>query len=437
MEIRDPVHGTIELSKAEVSIIDSAEYQRLRAVKQLGFSEFSFPGATHNRYLHSIGVCHLAGQAFDLIFKEFPFSNKKVKDRLRQCFRLGALLHDIGHGPLSHTTEEVMPPLKDLDIKIYDSKKLEAQGDLLHGKDRKANHEDYTIKYLTDSPLTETINKNFSDISPLHIVSLIDRTIDSGDDFFIEQGIDFRPVLSQLVSSELDVDRMDYLERDSYFCGTNYGKVDLNWLLSNLALHTLNDKLFLAINRRALYTFDDFLISRHHMHLMVYFHHKSIIYEEMLTRYLTSPECQFFLPADINQYTKCNDYSLFEHLAKVDNPWARRVSERKPYRVLIEIHSTEENPRPQNIESALKAEGIPVIAASSKARLSKYHTSLPQDRAYQIYVVDQYDKWDRPVPIDQSTEIFQKYEGTRIIDRLYVAPEDYKKAEMILQEKRI
>src|ERR1700757_1609697 len=118
MEVLDPVHGTIELNSAEVAVLDSAAYQRLRSIKQLGFSEFSFPGATHNRYLHSLGVCHLAGRAFDSIFRRFEFSNDKVKNRLRQTTRLAALLHDIGHGPLSHTTEEVMPKLRDLNVRV-------------------------------------------------------------------------------------------------------------------------------------------------------------------------------------------------------------------------------------------------------------------------------------------------------------------------------
>src|ERR1700722_3732249 len=122
MEVLDPIHGTIELNPAEVAVLDSAAYQRLRSIKQLGFSEFSFPGATHNRYLHSLGVCYLAGRAFDAIFKDFQFSKDSVRKRLRQTVRLAALLHDIGHGPLSHTTEDVMPLLRDLSVKAYDLK---------------------------------------------------------------------------------------------------------------------------------------------------------------------------------------------------------------------------------------------------------------------------------------------------------------------------
>lgn len=438
MEIRDPVHGNIELSDAEAAVIESPEFQRLRAIKQLGFADVSFPGATHTRFLHSIGVCHLAGQVFDHIFKAFPFSSAGARGKFRQVFRLGALLHDVGHGPLSHTTEEVMPQLKDLNVGVYELRKLSLfQADLMAPKEAWATHEDYTIKYLTDSPLTQILKANFSDISPLHIACLIDITLQSHDDFFIDQGIDFRPILSQLVSSELDVDRMDYLERDSYFCGTNYGKVDIHWLINNLAAYMHDGKLYLALNRRALYTFDDFLISRHHMNLMVYFHHKSIIFEEMLNRYLSSPDCAFFLPADINEYTKYNDFRLYEHLSTQNNEWAKRIALRKPYKVLVELHSTAESPRPQNIKRALEDHEIDVIWASSNARLSKYHSATPEDRSVQIYVVDQYDRWDKPTPIDQSTEIFSKYEGARFIDRLYVAPEAYAKAEKVLIDKRL
>lgn len=428
MEIRDPIHGTLELSDAEVALLDSRAYQRLRAIKQLGFSEFSFPGATHNRFLHSIGVAHLAGLAFDSIFKDRKFTKTGVREKLRMAVRLGALLHDIGHGPLSHTTEEVMPRLNELDLKVLGSA----------GKvDRQANHEDYTIKFVTDSSLTEILVKNFPEVSPMHVACLIDKTLPCPDDFFRDDGLDFRTVLSQIVSSEMDVDRMDYLERDAYFCGTNYGKVELNWLMTNLTSHIVDDKVHLALNRRALYTFDDFLLARHHMHLMVYFHHKAIIYEEMLHRYLTSKECTFFLPSNIEDYIRCTDYALYEHLASSKNQWARRISDRKPYRMLFELHSNNETNRPAKILENLEGEGIPVIHSSSQARLSKYHTASLVDRAHTIFVVDLYDRQSKPFPLEEGTEIFSRYEQIRQIDRLYVPPEQFIVAEKIMVERKL
>lgn len=431
MDVRDPIHGNIVLADAEVAVLDCKAYQRLRAIKQLGFSEFSFPGATHNRYLHSLGVCHLAGTAFDAIFEHYRFSKPEVRARLRQTVRLGALLHDIGHGPLSHASEEVMPQLKTLGIKAYERRKTPTRGDA------QANHEDYTIKFITDSSITEVLRKNFSDIDPYHIACLIDKTLVLEDDFFKDGALDFRTILSQIVSSEMDVDRMDYLERDAYFCGTNYGKVELNWLLGNLTFHPKEDRLHLALNRRALYTFDDFLLARHHMHLMVYFHHKSIIYEELLYRYLTSSDCSFRVPSDIEEYVHCTDWALYQHLAKVQNPWARRMVERRPFRMLFELHSNTETGRPAQIVRALEDESIDVIHSSSQARLSKYHSGSEQDRAHQIFVVDKYDFKSQPYPIEQATEIFQRYESIRRIDRIYVKPEDFDKAEKILISKRI
>lgn len=438
MEVRDPIHGSMEFTKSEVRLFDCVPYQRLRSIKQLGFSEFSFPGATHNRFIHSLGVCHLAGRAFDLIFQNYQFQNPQAKSRLRQVTRLAAILHDIGHGPLSHTTEEVMPLLKELDVKAYKNRRSDLtflESEVNEG--RQADHEDYTIKFVTDSSLSDILKQQFQDFDPVHVAGLIDKTLEMPDDFFIDGGFNFRTILSQIVSSEMDVDRMDYLERDAYFCGTNYGKVELNWLLSNLTFFRNEDELNLALNRRALYTFDDFLLSRHHMHLMVYFHHKSIIYEEMLHRYLSSPDCEFHLPANIEDYVKCTDYALFQHLEKVDNEWAQRISKRKPYKNLFELHSTKESPRPIDIKRHLEADGVKVIHSNSQARLSKYHSQSPQERAFDIFVVDEYDRRARPYPIQESTEIFQKYEEIRQIDRLYVAPEDYEKADKIMTDKKL
>ncbi len=432
MEIKDPIHGTIVVNSAEEAIIESREFQRLRQIKQLGFAEYSFPGATHSRFLHSLGVMHLSGLAFDSVFRDFRFRSEATRQRLRQAVRLGALLHDIGHGPLSHTTEEVMPRVRDLQIKVYQHRERGWSLD----PERRANHEDYTIKMVTDSELSRTIDDSLKDMSGQHIACLIDRGLKAPDDFFIEQDLDFRPVLSQIISSEMDVDRMDYLERDAYFCGTNYGRVELEWLIGNLRFHESRGKLHLALNRRALSTFDDFLISRHHMYLMIYFHHKSLIYEEMLTRYLHSKDCTYSLPPTLEDYLRCSDFSLYEHLSQVQNKWARRISERRPFRMLTEIHTTEPTKRPRQICQVLEADGIETILSSSATRLSKYHATQEQE-AFPIFVVDEYDAREKPVPIEKCTRIFQQYEETRMIERIYVSPEAFAKAKKLVADKKL
>ncbi len=418
LEIRDPIHGALTVSRQEIQVLDSAVFQRLRMIKQLGFSEFSFPGATHSRYLHSLGAFYLAGLAFDSIFRDFKFSSEEKKHSYRQILRLGALLHDIGHGPLSHSTEVVMPPLKDLQIGVYKE-----------NRDHKAHHEDYTIKFITHSHLTKILSDSFPAFEPYHIACLIDRKLEDTSGFFFDRELNFRPILSQIISSEVDVDRMDYLVRDAYFCGISYGKVELNWLLGNFKYHIVEDRVHLALDRRAIYTFDDFLLSRHHMYLMVYFHHKSIIYEKMLYYYLTSENCDYKLPASIEDYTCCTDFSLYENMASSQNPWAQRITQHRPFRIVFEDHITSSSSsRTKKINTRLNEEGIETILANSRSHLSKYYKTGSEPLT--IYALDAYSP---PTSIDLCTEIFQKYEEARVIERVYVHPESMEKAKKILK----
>jgi uncharacterized protein len=432
MEIRDPVHGSIVLSDNEATITEQFFFQRLRNIKQMGFTEFGFPGATHNRYCHSVGAMHLAGQAFDSIFSREKILSPDKRTIYRQVVRLAALLHDVGHGPLSHTTEEVMPPLHALKVPLYVGK-----------RNRRANHEDYTIKIITDSNLTEVLAKSFPDFSPRHIAMLIDKEIPEQDDFFVVGGLDVRTLLSQIVSSELDVDRMDYLSRDSYYCGTSYGQVDYSWLIANLRAFNNEGRLHLALNRRALYTFDDFLLSRYHMYLMVYFHHKGVVYDEMMLKYMKSKDCDFFLPSDLDQYLKCDDYFLYTHMAQSPNRWAQLISQRQPYRMVFESHE-QKTTRADELEATLKAQEIECIRTRSTGRLSKYYYSGSHTGGYPIFVVDGESmgsedakpdavKLGKATKIEKSTQVFDKYQDARQIDRIYVSPKDFRRSQRLVR----
>ena len=320
MEIRDVIHGSIAVEPSELAIIDSRYFQRLRQIKQLGFAEHSFPSATHNRYIHSLGAMATASKAIENIFNgqygRLPLAklNPKAFARFRQVVRLGALLHDVGHGPLSHTTEFAMPDVKSLAV----------PGQSHKGKSRKATHEDYTLKIILDSPLTPFLERAGIEhgFKPIHVAGLIEPSIEIADNFFIEriegENVDFRPLLKQLISSELDADRMDYLRRDSLYAGVSYGQFDFDWLIGNLTSHIKNGKCYMGLQHRALYAFEDFLISRFHMFLMVYFHYKSVVFDEMLRQYLEGPECDYTLPADIEKYADCNDDHHSEHRADRD-----------------------------------------------------------------------------------------------------------------------
>jgi hypothetical protein len=142
------------------------------------------------------------------------------------------------------------------------------------------------------------------------------------------------------------------------------------------------------------------------------------------------------LPATLDEYLRCSDFSLYEHLSQVQNKWARRISERRPFRMLTEIHTTEPTKRPRQICQVLEADGIETILSSSATRLSKYHATQEQE-AFPIFVVDEYDAREKPVPIEKCTRIFQQYEETRMIERIYVSPEAFAKAKKLVADKKL
>jgi HD superfamily phosphohydrolase len=440
MEIRDVIHGSIRIESAELPVIDSRYFQRLRQIKQLGFAENSFPSATHNRYIHSLGAMNTASRAFETIFAGSALQREApgAYARFRAVVRLGALLHDIGHGPLSHTTEFAMPDVRELKVPGLHLPK---------GKSRQATHEDYTLKIILDSGLTPLLERAGVEhgFGPVHVAGLVDPDLIIGDGFFQEriagETIDFRPVLKQLISSELDADRMDYLRRDSLHAGVSYGQFDFDWLVGSLTSHIVsapggtghdkNNKCYLALQHRALYAFEDFLISRFHMFLMVYFHYKSVVFDEMLQQYLTGPECDYRLPSDIEAYCDYNDAHLYSHLARSQNEWARRITEKRPYRMLVELHSgipatktatVEQQRLLAKIQKDLGNQCINYLTSTSTGELSKYFRK-PGDPIFVRY--DNHYSAPGFIPLQQCTDLFQRYSEKRQITRLYVAPERY------------
>jgi hypothetical protein len=422
VEVRDPIHGAIALQPDEAAIVDHPFLQRLRNVRQTGFSHLPFPGATHTRYAHSLGVFHLAGRAFDHAFRDTPLP-APVLARFRDAVRLAALCHDLGHAPFSHCTEFAMPPLSALGLSWY-RPHLE----------RRASHEDYTIAILAHTDLAALIGRRFA-CTARHVAALIESDVVVEDDFFVHAGVDWRRALAQIVSSELDVDRLDYLVRDAYYTGARYGEVDVSWLISNLTVHVVDDRASLALDSSAIYAFDDFLVARHHMFLMVYFHHKSVVYEEMLKRWVTSAESGWSLPSDLDAYLREDDLSLEVRLRNESSGWARRIVERRPYRRIIERHGSPEEVDLHAEEGALAAAGIDVLHAGSTGKLSRYNVyGQKRDRAPQIYVFERVPGLpvERITTLEQATAVFNRYADARRIARLYVAPEQVADARAVL-----
>ncbi|MFP5459183.1 MAG: HD domain-containing protein [Bacteriovoracia bacterium] len=416
MEIRDPVHGSIAIHDAEIAIIDHPFFQRLRNIKQLGFSEFVFPGATHTRYLHSIGVMNVGSMVFNALFKDKLYDKEFL--RLRQTLRLGCLLHDIGHAPLSHATESVMPMVSELKLpRRFDS-----------GKARQASHEDYTLKSIVDSSFTASFKNVRSEfgVTPEAVAELVlGETQDP--EYFKVAGVDYFPLLHQLVSSEMDCDRMDYLLRDSYFCGVSYGKFDLDWIIDNLQVCQENGRAYLGISERAVSTFDDFLLSRFHMFMMVYFHYRAVCLEQMLMRYFkASGTSEYKIPADIEAYLDHDDPHLWKIHRRSSDPWAKRVVRNHIPKKVMETFGPDGEDRMALLEAYLKEANIDYIKCSSKGRLSKYYADSVPSNTYPMKVVREAplagDR--RHINVNQATDLFEKYSKSHAVNRLHLDFDD-------------
>lgn len=468
IQIRDPIHGSLHLSRDELALVDHPTFQRLRSIKQLGLADLAFPGATHTRYAHSLGVMHVASRMFENLAKPFGLEAAEY-NRLLGTLRLAALFHDIGHPPLSHTSEAFMPPVSALELDAW----------TVGPKDRRANHEDYTLKILTDSELTRVIEARFAalGVTPEDIATLIAgrRPHGSNRSTFAIDGRDWMPVLRQCVSSELDADRMDYLLRDSYYAGVPYGRYDIEWLLQNLAPVERHDQVCLGLNARASFGFEDFLLSRYHMFMSVYFHHIPIGYEVMLKRFRDESPNALVVPSNVEGYLEFDDVFLISLLRRVKSPWARRIVERRAFRMLIEAKAVENpNPSPapnpipspgptpaqageasgarvearahtedhryappdiERVEHALTARGIASISHSVKGRLSKYFspgaTTLP-GAAPELspFIIE----GSRAIPVEDYVPLYRRYAGAIHLRRLYVDPERLAEARSIVKD---
>lgn len=435
IRIRDPIHGTLRFDDDELKVVDHRSFQRLRWIKQLGLADLAFPGATHTRYAHGLGTSHIASRMFDWVSRDFELLPSERR-RLRTTVRLAALSHDLGHAPLSHTTESFMPPVSALAIDRW----------ALGPSERRATHEDFTLKILTDSDLTELIRKSFRDrdIEPEDIAALVAGRWPSGTpNRFIVGGRNWMPILRQCVSSELDADRMDYLLRDSYFAGVPYGRYDLDWLIENLVAVELGPDLHLGLNARASFGFEDYLLSRYHMFLSVYFHHVPIGYELMLARFQEEAGHELRFPASVDEFMECDDLFLHGRLKASKNPWARRIVERRGYRLLVEQKEAAEEANallPMDFAGFLddlQASGIPALAHNVEGRLSKYFTpsgSRPPtvETDPQIYVLEEDG---RPVPIEAYTPLYRRYAGAISIQRIYVEPEHLDRARTLIRRR--
>ncbi len=415
MEVRDPVHGSIHILDEEIPIIRHNFFQRLRNIKQLGLSEYVFPGATHSRFIHSIGVMDVGRRAFDKLFGERVFSDNH--QRLKETLKLACLLHDIGHAPLSHSTESAMPMLSELKIpKRFLTKKDQSS-------DRQATHEDYTIKAIVDSSFSESF-KLAQDSFGVDKNCVADLIVGHCSDakYFTIDDVNYFGLLSQLVSSELDCDRMDYLLRDSYFCGVSYGSYDLDWLLDNLDIAIVDKVATLGISERAVITFDDFLLSRYHMFVMVYFHYRSVCLEQLLLRFFETAPGDYTIPANIEEYIDHDDHHLMKKLRNSDNRYAQAIVKNRIPDKIFESFNRNQHRKLNEIQAYLVNNDIEYIRCSSSGRLSKYYTQdIPPEDQYTMKVVRKLKGSSKKtyMPINSATDLYAKYSASHSVNRLH------------------
>jgi HD superfamily phosphohydrolase len=400
-QIRDPIHGSIEVSADEVGLIDAPYYQRLRAVKQLGFTDLAFPGGTHTRYAHGIGAMHVASRIFDGLARA---KELRPEDRLRfrQTLRIAVLFHDVGHAPLSHTSETIMPPRADLKLPAWTTAK-EDEG-------RRANHEDYTLKILLDSEIAQSIERAYGDegITPSAVASLVlGRPKPGSEQEFVAGGLDW------------------------FYTGVNYGQFDLDWLAGNLSVAEVKGKAHLALGKRAIFAFEDFLLSRFHMFLSVYYHYTPICFDAMLQRYYKEAAGEYVIPSDITAYLDHDDVTLTARLRESKNRWAQAVVRRRPWKLVAEANEFDQGYDLDGLQRELTAAGVESFHAESKGVLSKYFmkSATHGGDALPLYVHDPGS--DRFTPVEQYTPLYERYSKEVRIRRVYADPERYDDARRI------
>lgn len=268
--LSDPVYGTIQLTDLEVTVVDTPAFQRLRRVSQLGLTELVFPSAGFSRFTHSLGVCHLTGLMLDYLEKNND--DFKISDEERQLFRLAGLLHDLGHYPYSHIVEHA-------------TKQAYTQRFVLKtvGEAGGAKSE---ASYLSHERLSFEIAKLDPDVRQVLSAAHVDPrdvwAIIWGEDRFHSKGKNAVP-LRNLISADMDADRLDYMLRTNHHSGIPYGFVDLDYLLTQLRYHA--DRRIFTLGPKALAAADHMLVTRYFNYQQIAFN-KSVAGLELALEHL-------------------------------------------------------------------------------------------------------------------------------------------------------
>lgn len=396
--IRDPVHHTIPISKDERRVIDHPLFQRLRRIKQTAFLHYIFPGATHDRFSHSIGAMHMVGLMFDQIADDFTMTfgprafQPNQKDFFRRLVRLAALLHDVGHGPFSHSLEKVsssgkpLHPLRKEFLERSDipTHWIDPKGPALKDAwlQRPAHHEEFSMALIARMADEDG---RIAGLQAQDLAALISDWVPTTDEFNALNRLgpsgkwSLRKALKALVSGELDADRMDYLLRDSHYTGVPYGQYDKEMLIGNLLWRpdpAGGNELVVALRRKALHAFEDFLISRYHMFLQLYSHKTTVGFDVVLENALAElPD--FAIEASLDEYVNwSDDWLLRKILENRSSRWGTQLADRIPLKHLFTVQHENKDEFMKFIKPFERSHGTTAWFPSLKTKAPKKNSRL-------------------------------------------------------------
>ncbi|MEM6794803.1 MAG: HD domain-containing protein, partial [Acidobacteriota bacterium] len=293
LSIRDPIHGFVRVDPLEAALLDSRPMQRLRFIHQLGLTFLVFPGAEHSRFSHVLGTMHLAGRIYDAVAAKSEGQLPRGEEALeRRLVRVAALLHDIGHAPFSHSAEDL----------------FEAGID----------HEDMTRMLLDTAEMRGVFERHGEGLE----VEAVQRVL-------AKEGEGMERLLSEIVTSELDVDKMDYLRRDSLYCGVQYGSYDLERLIEMVepVQDPADGTWRVGFAHGGVHALEALVLARYYMFTQVYFNQTSKVMELHFNEWLRRQGTEW--PSDPETFLLQDDLSVLTQMRRSDDPHARAIVHRE------------------------------------------------------------------------------------------------------------